>query len=1058
MSAITAALSEAAGSPQVPLEKLEAARRERDALKRLAGRLEADKASLEARLEALLEMDGATTIVPDWITDVKSSNKTKRGVATLFISDTHFDEVVNPEEVEGLNAYNRKIATLRLRAAFQKSALMTSQYVTGVKCESAVVFLGGDIVGGTIHDELVQSNDAFITETVLYYVAELAAGIEFMKLTYKKVLVVCVVGNHGRLSMKPRHKGRVKDNWDWLIYKMLAREFKNDKNVEFIIPDSSDATVDVCGYRFRLTHGDQFRGGGGQSGIATPITTGDRKKRQLAMATDNPYDFLCFSGDTTVVTERGIKRISEVSVGDLVLTHTGNWKPVYDTKQREAETIVVKGHGHPGLVTTPEHPFWASEREVKSNKAHFSEPEWVEAQNLLGKFWHSPASTPEPLERPLVSFDSPINKVFTQDESFWFVVGLWLADGHILKQKGEHGDYDYLVGISLALNANQRSEFEELMSSSDMRFSYIDKTYRGVAQFQSYSNPLAVWLRDNFGEYAAGKTLPGWVLSMGSNERQALLDGYLFGDGHFPERHRWEASTVSKPLAIGIKLLAQTLGQHTTLFYDDRGGTGGAIKGVSFVQRPRWKVKGTVTPQRHAGSYFHDGNILGRVKSIAVGATQTVYNLSVADDESFIADGLVVHNCLGHWHQYTLYNNIIVNGCFPAGSKVITMSGFSNIEDVRVGDTIMSRDGSEQKVVTTFTHPSERLVGFKVAGLPEVVQATPNHQVLAVKNNSSQTKVPPSRRSLIDRPHGDPQWIPADFLSPGDYVNVPFPRGSERPVDEETAWAYGLYLAKGSALLDGGSTKNHNRVVISMHRNEVQILERWCDWFEKMFGKRPRIYLGNPDKGKANNADAIVSAGSDTSVWFRETFGHGAHNKHLPDGALLWDDELKRSLLNGWIDGDGCRVPQDDCRPTVSATTVSSKLAWGMFYISPANQTWPSLSVLRAGGPRKSDTFMVHQNVGQSVIVVDGEAFYQINERFETPSSAPVFDLEVTGEHTYVVGGIGVHNSSKGMDEYAYHNGFTYSEPSQAFWITTPEHGVTFPIELKVMDRKAEGW
>ena len=276
----------------VPASKLEEARRQRDAYKRQVGRLEEEKNEAVARLEAFLDFEASGLEIPDWISP-KSSNKTKRGVATLFLSDTHFDEVVNPFEVEGLNAYNREIATARLRVAFQKATSIPSEYITGVKCESAVLMLGGDMVAGSIHEELAQSNEAFLTETVLYYIEELAAGIYLLLKAYKKVFVTGVVGNHGRLTNKPRHKGRVKDNWDWLIYKMLEREFKGNKNVVFVIPDSSDITFDIAGYKFRLTHGDQFRGGGGQTGVAVPMTTGDRKKRQLAMATDNPYDYLC---------------------------------------------------------------------------------------------------------------------------------------------------------------------------------------------------------------------------------------------------------------------------------------------------------------------------------------------------------------------------------------------------------------------------------------------------------------------------------------------------------------------------------------------------------------------------------------------------------------------------------------------------------------------------------------------------------------------------------------------------------------------------------------------
>lgn len=53
---------------------------------------------------------------------------------------------------------------------------------------------------------------------------------------------------------------------------------------------------------------------------------------------------------------------------------------------------------------------------------------------------------------------------------------------------------------------------------------------------------------------------------------------------------------------------------------------------------------------------------------------------------------------------------------------------------------------------------------------------------------------------------------------------------------------------------------------------------------------------------------------------------------------------------------------------------------------------------------------------------------------------------------------ITVNGSLKGWDEYALGHNFVYEPPNQAMFILTPEHGVTWPIELYCEDRKAEGW
>jgi hypothetical protein len=46
----------------------------------------------------------------------------------------------------------------------------------------------------------------------------------------------------------------------------------------------------------------------------------------------------------------------------------------------------------------------------------------------------------------------------------------------------------------------------------------------------------------------------------------------------------------------------------------------------------------------------------------------------------------------------------------------------------------------------------------------------------------------------------------------------------------------------------------------------------------------------------------------------------------------------------------------------------------------------------------------------------------------------------------------------KGLDEYAYMGNFGYEPPQQAWWVTTPEMGITVNAPIYVSDRESEGW
>jgi hypothetical protein len=72
------------------------------------------------------------------------------------------------------------------------------------------------------------------------------------------------------------------------------------------------------------------------------------------------------------------------------------------------------------------------------------------------------------------------------------------------------------------------------------------------------------------------------------------------------------------------------------------------------------------------------------------------------------------------------------------------------------------------------------------------------------------------------------------------------------------------------------------------------------------------------------------------------------------------------------------------------------------------------------------------------------------------------YDVMVMGhwhQHMWLPSrGIIVGGSLGGYNEYAYLNNFDPEPANQAMWLATPEHGITFPVQIYVQDRKAEGW
>ena len=262
-------------------------RRERDSAKREIERL--TKAMDEAnQIIHAIEMVNTSDIEPPhWLRPAKP----RASAATLvaMLSDTHFDEVVNPDEMEGLNAYNRTIAKLRLERWAKNVVKMARHYLAGVKYDGIVLILGGDIFSGDIHEELKDTNETTMLESCLFWSEQIAGVVDFFAAEFKRVQVVSVVGNHGRTSRKPRMKQRVVTNFDWLLAKMVERYFSDNQKVSFNIPTSADAFLRIYEHGHLITHGDQVHGGGGIGGIYPPIMRMRAKKESKFLQTGQNF-------------------------------------------------------------------------------------------------------------------------------------------------------------------------------------------------------------------------------------------------------------------------------------------------------------------------------------------------------------------------------------------------------------------------------------------------------------------------------------------------------------------------------------------------------------------------------------------------------------------------------------------------------------------------------------------------------------------------------------------------------------------------------------------------
>lgn len=239
--------------------------------------------------KVILNLSQSKPTIPHWLLK-PAKGKKSAGVPTLFASDWHWGEVVDPNQINNVNEYNVAIAQDRARVMIEKTVDLLKNHVAHTDYPGIVFVLGGDMVSGDIHEELMATNSMEIMPTVLDLFGILTWCIETLANEFGNVFIPCVSGNHGRNTHKIRAKGRNFTSFDWLLYQFLNKRFEGDKRVQFHIPDGSDAYYSIYGHKYLLTHGDQFRGGDGVIGALGPIIRGDHRKRSRNAQIDMEYD------------------------------------------------------------------------------------------------------------------------------------------------------------------------------------------------------------------------------------------------------------------------------------------------------------------------------------------------------------------------------------------------------------------------------------------------------------------------------------------------------------------------------------------------------------------------------------------------------------------------------------------------------------------------------------------------------------------------------------------------------------------------------------------------
>ena len=200
-------------------------------------------------------------------------NDPYQATAIVQISDGHFGKIINPSTVNGLNKYNPDIAEERMRTCAENTIKLIKKEREGTKIENLVLILGGDFLENSQlhqHSEMTTAlspmeETLFSREVLRNYIKTIGEYCNF-----KKIIVACTRGNHSRITHRMNASVDYRMNYETILYNILRSDFEGE-NIEWTIPDSEIAEVEVYGNNLRVIHGHQVKYQGGVGGLTIPL-------------------------------------------------------------------------------------------------------------------------------------------------------------------------------------------------------------------------------------------------------------------------------------------------------------------------------------------------------------------------------------------------------------------------------------------------------------------------------------------------------------------------------------------------------------------------------------------------------------------------------------------------------------------------------------------------------------------------------------------------------------------------------------------------------------------
>ena len=359
--------------------------------------------------------------------------------------------------------------------------------------------------------------------------------------------------------------------------------------------------------------------------------------------------------------------------------------------------------------------------------------------------------------------------------------------------------------------------------------------------------------------------------------------------------------------------------------------------------------------------------------------------------------------------------------CFTGDTLVLTDDGYKRIDEINIGDKVLTHTNKYKKVTNVFNQGVKDTVNVKGMAIHNI-KTTENHKFLARERYKSWNN---DKRSY-DRLFHEPQWVEAKDLTKDYYLGLSINQNSELPSWDgyTNSWDTGY----------GDRTYHMNFISPLLENNNFwwlmgrYVADGWCRKHGGVVISVPDVKLEEFEsrvKGlfdyniaKERTANKVHIPIKELSL-FTEQFGYYAHSKKISAEVLNLPVELLKSFIEGYFSGDGS---YSETNKLYRCTTTSEELIYGIgqciakVYHRPYSiykDNRPDTCVIEGRTVNQRDTysltFKLRTGKQDKAFYEKGHIWFPFNG-LESDGKETVYDIEVEDDHSFTVFNTIVHN------------------------------------------------